>query len=196
MQFTQLTDTPVPVWVTTVDAEQWNYRPPIDDIDLLKSFDLLERWPTFRAVSCDRLPAILTAGIDAEPTTDPIYVGDFEKSWEYGGWPKVIMALDPRQLERTYREIPADTPPDDIARLMQDYPTRCDSENGGSIWLTRLQDSDPRATSAYEWQYGRWVPGNPVDALIAVFVFMPEPAASSAPPTAGLSKRGVPTCRP
>jgi hypothetical protein len=62
---------------------------------------------------------------------------------------------------------------------MQDYPTRFGSEGGESIWLTRLKASDSRATSAYEWRYGHWVPGNPFDALIAVFVFTPESAAST-----------------
>jgi hypothetical protein len=99
---------------------------------------------------------------------------DFEKSWEYGAWPKVIMALDGKQLERTYREIPADTPSDEVARLMEDCPTRIESETGEYAWLTRFAESNTRATCAYERLYARWVPGDPFDALIAVFVFMPD----------------------
>lgn len=179
VQFTRLTDRPAPVWVTTVDTEKHNFRPPVEDIALLKSLGLLERWPIFRCVSYDRLPGILTVGIDVEPTTAPIFVGDFEKSWEYGGWPKVMMALDPNQFDHTYRETPADTPPNEVALLMLDFPTRFDSQNGESIWLSRLPESDPRAASAYEWQHCRWVPGNPFDALVAVVVFMPQSAASA-----------------
>jgi hypothetical protein len=147
VEFTQDTDAPVPVFVATIDVEKYAYDAPVDGIDLLESFGLLKRWPEFRAVSYDRLPVILKAGIDVEPASAPTFVADFEKSWEYGGWPKVIMALDAKQLERTYREIPADTPSDEVARLMQDYPTRFESETGEYLWLSRFSESDTRATS-------------------------------------------------
>jgi len=57
---------------------------------------------------------------------------------------------------------------------MQDYPTRIESETGEHVWLTRFPESDARAASAYEGQYARWVPGDPLEALIAVFVLMPD----------------------
>jgi hypothetical protein len=118
---------------------------------------------------------ILSTGVDVEPTTAPFFVTPhFDKAWEYGGWPKVIMALDPKQLELTYREIPADTPADEVARLMQDYPARFESETGDSFWLTRFPESDTGAGSAYERDYARWIPGNALQALLAVFVFKPE----------------------
>lgn len=173
VQFTQVPDTRVPVWATVIDARKCDLRPPVAAFHLRLS-GLIEPWPDFRAVSYDRLPVILRTGIDVEPATAPIYVAGFEKSWEYGGWPKVIMALDGRQLERTYREIPADTPRDEIAQLMQDYPTRLESETGEYLWLTRLPQSDPGVGSLYERYDARWIPGDPFDALIAVFVFMPE----------------------
>jgi hypothetical protein len=173
VQFTQVTDTPVPVWVTVIDAKKYNLHPPVTAFHLLLS-GLIEQMRAFRAVSIDRLPVILRTGIDVEPTTAPIYVAGFEKAWEYGGWPKVIMALDGKQLERTYREIPGDTPPDEIAQLMQDYPRRLDRKSGEYVWLTRLPESDLGAGYQYEREDARWVPGDPFDSLIAVFVFMPE----------------------
>lgn len=174
MEFKRVADALVSVWAAEIDVERYAYQPPISAVELLMSFDLVERWPDFRGVSYDRLPTILETGIDVRPTTAPIFVDDFEKAWKYGGWPKVIMALDAERLERTYREIAAGTPADEVSRLLQDYPRRLESEDGEFIWLTRLPASDTRATTAYERYYARWIPGNPMDALIAVFLFMPE----------------------
>jgi len=166
---------PVPVWEATVDAGTFRHRAPVTEIELWQSFDVLRGgWPAFRDVSCDRLPAILATGIDVGPTTAPIFVSDFDKAGEYGGWPKVIMALDGERLDRTYREIPPDTGAEEGARLMLDYPNRTPSLSGECIWLTRLPATDPRAATAYEIEYARWIPGNPFDALQAVFVFIPE----------------------
>lgn len=165
---------PVPLWSATVDINSHRYRPPVTEDELWKLSEELMECPDFRGVSFDRLETILATGIDVDPPTAPIFVSDFEKAWEYGGWPKVIVALDWRHLDRTFREIPADTPDEEIARLMIDYPTRIPDEAGERIWLTRLAESDPRAASPYEAAYARWIPGDPSDALRAVFVFVPE----------------------
>lgn len=84
------------------------------------------------------------------------------------------MALDGRHLDYTCRQITSDTSADEAARLMLEYPTRIQDHTGERVWLTRLPETDPRAASAYEVEFARWIPGNPFDALRAVFVFMPE----------------------
>lgn len=96
----------------------------------LDSFEVLNGCMDFRGVSYDRLPTILAAGIDVEPTTAPIFVSDFDKAWEYGDWPKVIMAFDGMHLDYTYRQITSDIPADEAARLMQEYPTRLPDHSG------------------------------------------------------------------
>jgi hypothetical protein len=63
---------------------------------------------------------------------------------------------------------------DEIARLMADYPTRIEVVAGERLWLTRFPETDTRAASLYEAAYARWIPGDPFDVLLAVFVFMPE----------------------
>lgn len=175
VEFTLWPGLQVPVWIAAVDAKTYQHRSPIGDVDLMRSFDVLQRYVEYRGVGLDRLRTILTTGVDVEPTTAPIFVAEFKKAWEYGGWPKVVMAFDGEQLERTYRDIIiSDTSPDEIARLMVDYPTRIEDVSGGRLWLTRLEATDSRAGTPYEYGFARWIPGNPFDALLAVFVFTPE----------------------
>jgi hypothetical protein len=137
---------------------------------------VLNGYIEFRGVSYDRLPAILATGIDVEPAT-----GDrtdirvrLRQAWDYGDWPKVIMVFDGMHLGYTYRQITSDTPAEEVARLMMEYPTSIQDHSGERIWLTRLPETDSRAASSYEAEFARWIPGNPFDALRAVFVFMPD----------------------
>jgi hypothetical protein len=64
----------------------------------------------FRGVALSRLGTVLRQGIDVTPSHAPFYAEDFEKAWEYGGWPKMILALNPGQLDRTFREVASDAP--------------------------------------------------------------------------------------
>ena len=158
-----------------VEAKAHRHHPPITERALCESFDVLSRDTEFRGVALDRLPAILANGVDVEPVTAPIFVSEFSKAWEYGGWPKAVMAFSRMHLECTYREIIiADTDTDEITRLMVDYPTRIEDQAGERLWLTRLPEADARAASSYEREFARWIPGDPFDALLAVFVFMIE----------------------
>ncbi|MGH3165418.1 MAG: hypothetical protein ACRDN0_05935, partial [Trebonia sp.] len=94
---------------------------------------------------------------------------------EYGDWPKVVMAFDGMKLKRTFREIViSEVTADEIEQLMNDYPTCIKDDAGERLWLTRFAATDPRAASPYEYGFARWIPDNPFDALLAVFVFMPE----------------------
>lgn len=126
----------------------------------------------YRAVSADRLPAVLENGIDVEPTDSVIYADKaFGKAWEYGGFPKMVLALNPDELEPTYREVPTDTPADEIAEIRKDYPTVLTSSDGEWLWCSRLDEDDGGTAKSYERLYARWIPGNPFDALRSVFVF-------------------------
>lgn len=55
---------------------------------------------------------------------------------------------------------------------MADYPTRIEDLTGERLWLTWFPETDPRAATPYEADYARWIPGNPFDALLVVFVFV------------------------
>lgn len=125
----------------------------------------------FRAVDTSRWIPVLRSGVDVEPPDAPIFVGPFEKAWEYGGWPKLVMAFDPFRLDRTFRQVGADIPPEEVERVRGSFPTVLQSADGETLWLSRLAASDPRVATPYESEYGRWIPGNAREALRAVMLF-------------------------
>lgn len=133
----------------------------------------------YRGVEADRLSTILSAGIDVQPTDAVIYVSTLEKALEYGGLPKAVVALDPKRLERTWREVPADTEPDELASIRETYRTVLTSKDGNKLWCSRLHEADPRVTTSYEVSYARWIPGDPFDALRAVLVLGTQAFAES-----------------
>jgi hypothetical protein len=126
---------------------------------------------SFRAVSVDRLTAVVGTGIDVEPTNAVIWVNFLSKALEYGGWPKVVMALDHRFMKRSYIEIEADIAEEDLALIRREYPTLVRSIDGSKLYCSRLKEDAPQLNTAYEWDSAWWIPGDPLRALKAVFVF-------------------------
>lgn len=171
---TLLTNTPVPVWFVRLPAENAEQILRDSATDLLLKMDRELCGCSFRGVSMDRLRYVLGTGIDVSPTDAPIYVDHISKAIEYGGWPKVLLALDVRQLDQTYREVDASLPEVEIALLQQRFPTMLKSTDGSKLWLSRLEEGDTRIGSPYEWQYARWIPGDPIKALKAIVVCASE----------------------
>ncbi|WP_433287790.1 hypothetical protein ACQPZQ_34270 [Pseudonocardia sp. CA-142604] len=174
MEFLQIPGAAVSVWATTIDVDAHRRRPPFSRTDLWRT------WPElagamFRGVSSDRLQTVLQTGVDVVPTNSVIYASDdFDKAWEYGDFPKVVLALDSRKVKPSWQMIPADTPPVELAEIGKVYPTAVPYSNGESLWLSRLPADDPRIATDYEASYAFWIPGNPLEAVRAVFVFMPS----------------------
>jgi hypothetical protein len=129
----------------------------------------------FRGVELDRLDTVLKHGIDVHPPTGVIFVGSPEKAIEYGAWPKVLLVLNRESLERTFREISADSSEEETQTVRREFPNVITSLDGTKLWCTRLDRDDPRTATDYEIAYARWIPGDPWAALMAVFVlFRPE----------------------
>jgi hypothetical protein len=126
----------------------------------------------FRGVSLERLPTVLQQGIDIQPTTGVISADFPDKAFEYGGWPKVLLALNPHSLRRTFREISADSPEDEIQRVRCEFPTIVKSVDGSNLWCTPLREDDPRIATDYEIAYAHWIPGDAWTALKAIFIFI------------------------
>lgn len=141
------------------------------DVQFLMRLDRQLLGADFRSVSIDRLASVLESGIDVVPSTAPIYVDCFDKAWEYGGWPKVTLALHRESLEHTHREVSADIPAAELAELTQRFPTRLTSKDGRTLWLSRLPENDTNVSSTYECLYGRWIEHDAKDALMAVLLF-------------------------
>lgn len=127
--------------------------------------------PKLRSVSVDQLPRILATGCDVQPTDAVLWVNSHAgKVLEYGGETKAIMALRPECLLPTFQEIASDAAAEVIESAKRIYNTAIPSVDGKKLWLTRLPVDDRRASTVYEFEHARWIPGDPFDALLAVIV--------------------------
>jgi hypothetical protein len=125
-------------------------------------------------VSIDRLSTVLLRGIDVEPTNAVIWVNDLDKALEYGGWPKLVMAVDYKFLKRTFVELDANASEVELTSMRRDYPTLLRSIDGSKLFCSRLKEDAPQICTPYECDSARWIPEDPEDpwvALNGVFVF-------------------------
>ncbi len=123
----------------------------------------------FRGVSLDRLEAIGRNYIDVEPTNAAIFADCLDKALGYGDWPKVVMALRRSSLKRSFKIVPAATSDEDLETIRREYPTLVRMSDGSS-WCSRLPEDDSRIYNGYELAYGWYIPGDPREALAAVFL--------------------------
>ena len=172
IRFDRSDDGPAPVWTADVDAVASAYRAPVDESDLWQ-LDRRLMGCMFRGVDFDRLDTVLATGIDVEPPDAVFYASSFDKAWEYGGFPKLLLALDCAVLDRTFRVVPADKPTAELDEVTSRFPHILAREDGQSLWCSRIPVDDPRCASADEMEYAWWIPGDAIETLLAVFVFMP-----------------------
>ena len=166
---TRVIDTPVPVWLVRITGVT-GYHPPCDFV----AFGALREdliYCAFRGVDVSRLPTVLRTGIDVEPSDSVIFVDGFEKAWEYGGMPKVILALDWECLQGTWHEMPSTASAAEVNSVKALFRTQLLSDDKKRFWFSRLNQDDPRIASEYETAYARWIPGNPLEAIRAILIF-------------------------
>ncbi|MDR7252259.1 hypothetical protein J2X46_001235 [Nocardioides sp. BE266] len=181
MKYEQWTDVPVPIWAAEVTPDD---RPDEVD-DLTMSLMMANRGVTYRGVNLDRLPVILEHGVDVEPTDAIIYCGPLEKAYEYGRLPKVVMVYrtaDERGdviVQPAVTTIHDITSPADAASRRRSHPHEMQRAEGSPIVLCRVAP-ESEAHYAYYRAYGRFIPGDPWDALIAILVFGDAEALSAA----------------
>jgi hypothetical protein len=106
-----------------------------------------------------------------------IFTDVFDKALEYGGWPKVLLALRTECLDRTFREVPGTTPIEEVDRLRETFHTLLTSEDGNTLMAVTIPEHSALA-SAYEIGYARWIPGAAMAALTAVFLLTHSRATS------------------
>jgi hypothetical protein len=128
-----------------------------------------------RCVVFERLSTVLRTGTDVEPSDSPMYLSTFHKAMEYGnGFEddtcKLLLLYDRHFMQRTGRQVFSDTPPEKIEEYRKTYPTELRDEAGNLCWLSRLQASDRHIGTSYEAEYAFWIPGDPFEALVAIFV--------------------------
>lgn len=166
-----LSELPVPFWLFVQPGDSDWRHPSFEWTELLAPIDKDLTCCSYRGLAAERLPSVLRNGVDVEPTDSVIYVEDFTKAWEYGGWPKLILAFHPGHLMPTHREVRVDTPEAELRKLRRIYPTVLKSKDGTRLWFSRMKKDDPRLASQYEVAYARCIPKDPFDALRAVLLF-------------------------
>ena len=83
---------------------------------------------------------------------------------------KILLALDEAHLDQAFREVPADYPPKEFKIFRNSYPTVERSLDGKKIWLSRLEENDPRRTKSYEVAHARWIPEDPWSCVQRVWI--------------------------
>lgn len=178
MKAARICESPVPLWLITV-AEPTPFRPPFNDYRFLKKIAPTLVPCRFRGVLLTTLDTVLRTGIDVEPPDSVIFAENFEKAWEYGRWPKLILALDRTKLSATCHVVPRDTPQQQVEELRRVFPTVLRSEQEDTLWLSRLKADNPLVGTESETSYACWIPGDAKEALKLLMIF----ATSDTEPT-------------
>jgi hypothetical protein len=163
---------PVPIWYI-----EDGHKPDLTDEPIMALHRDLQRvngrrWIAFRGVPIDCLRSVFFNGVDVAPTDRPIFCGDEQKAFEYArptsgvDGPGPMYALHSGYLERSFRTLPADASPEEIAQVQITYPYRYEDPYGGPHF-SRLT---AQYNTVYEAAYGYWIPGNARDALLAIFL--------------------------
>jgi hypothetical protein len=166
---TLIAESPRPFWLVSLPPIGHS---PYHEVPLLRQIQLLYNDCAFRGVPAAKWRTVLQTGIDVDPTSSVIYAEYFEKALEYGDWPKLVLALRHSSLASTFKEVPTSTPETELAILRQEYQTIVPSTDGHKLWLSRLSSKDSNLASASESAYARWIPGDAMVALAAIFLLV------------------------
>ena len=126
---------------------------------------------TYRAVRIGALDRVMATGIDVEPSDHHFYAADWQKAWEYGAWPKLLLVLDPQHIRPTLIRVRDELTESEAHELEISYPI-AETDKSGRSWRrrasTRFADQD-------EIDYGRWIPGEARRALrLALVAVTPD----------------------
>ena len=121
----------------------------------------------FRAVELTRLGQVTNFGCDVAPSTAPIYASESaKKALEYGN---VVMVFDPARLDKTFAKVLKSECPATLRRLSKEYPSVKVIEEDW-LWFSKLPPGDGRIGTGYEMDYSFFIPGNPHEALLMIFL--------------------------
>lgn len=166
-----LSDAPVTFLVSSRNRENADLSAALEFI-VNKIYPEFDHAPTalFRSVELPRLGQIIQSGCDVVPTSAPLFASTFaSKAWEYGGPDKVVMAFDPARLQATFKKVRKSESPALLDQLRIEYPSAKEMDQDW-LWFSKLPPGDGRMGTAYETKYSYFIPGNPREALLMVFL--------------------------
>jgi len=123
----------------------------------------------FRCVELSRLGQIIQTGCDVFPSHSPLYAACSGKALEYGGSNKVVQVFDPDKLQKTFMRVRKSEAPYLLERLNQAYPSSKEIDDEW-LWFSKLPPGDFRIGTGYEMEYSFYIPGNPIEALLMIFL--------------------------
>ena len=124
----------------------------------------------FRSVDIERLGQVFQNGCDVVPTDAPLFATEYGgKALEYGGTDKVVMVFDPSKLRKTYKKASRSESPEVLNQLGKEYPSIMEIDPDW-LWFSKLPPGDGRIGSSYETEYAFFIPGDPREALLMVFI--------------------------
>ncbi len=120
----------------------------------------------FRGVKLTRLAQVMSFGCDVSPSTAPLYASEYaSKALEYGD---LVMVFDPARLDKTFRKVPKSECPETLSRLREEYPTAIEDDE--NWWFSKLPPGNGRTGTIYESYYTFFIPGDPHEALLMLFL--------------------------
>ncbi|MCF7787149.1 MAG: hypothetical protein K9N47_13565 [Prosthecobacter sp.] len=120
----------------------------------------------FRGVELTRLGQVIDFGCDVTPTTAPIYASEYaKKALEYGS---LVMVFDSAKLDKTFRKVPKSESAEKLSRLKAEYPTAI--EEAEHWWFSLLPAGNGRTGTFYESYFTFFIPGDPREALLMLFL--------------------------
>jgi hypothetical protein len=124
----------------------------------------------FRAVEITKLGQVIRTGCDVVPSNAPLFASDYaSKAWEYGGTNKVVMVFERARLQETFKKVRSSEAPEILRRIRSEYPSAKEIDRDW-LWFSRLPLGDGRIATVYETDYSFFIPGNPQEALLMVFL--------------------------
>lgn len=177
MDYEKYADLPVPVWGAVADTTRWGNAPNVLDKPVI---DYYRQGVLFRGTSLDRLPTILTTGVDVTPTDAIIYCAELEKAYEYGKGTRVIAAYrwgkpgpdgtKVRVMGRAIVHVFDDTSPETRAEYEISHPYVLPTQPGAPQSRCRVEP-ETAARRGYLGPYGKYLTGDPFDALVAILIY-------------------------
>lgn len=162
---------PVPVFIVAGPRKQL-HSDELDSAELVRALaeDFGEE-SLFRCVDLEWLGDVLTNGAGPAPDDTLMWCDSWPSALpEFGDSLGVVLAYRQSSLARSWLQLPSSTRLADVDVLRSIYPNVATLEDG-SFWLSRLPSTDSRwGPEADESEQGYWIPGEPFDALQAVFL--------------------------
>jgi hypothetical protein len=132
--------------------------------------------PLYRGVSLTACERVLTNGIYVVPTDSVIWANDLKKASEYG---ELIMILNQAGMRRSFTMLDANAAQETRLLTEQEYGAEPTIFPDGTIWYSRLAQTDRRRGSPYEAENGWYIPGDPFSVLSGIIIHLGRGTANS-----------------